>query len=79
MIIIQNHLEVYGNITEMNQILILKNSESFESKIKITGTTPADGNAKDVEIAVLLKYLSNFWRTREMRLINCEINLILTW
>ena len=28
---------------------------------------------------VPLKYLSNFWRTLEMPLINCEINLILTW
>ena len=28
---------------------------------------------------VLLKYLSNFWRTLEMRLINYEVNLILTW
>ena len=27
---------------------------------------------------VPLKYLSNFWRTLEMSLINCEINLILT-
>ena len=27
----------------------------------------------------LKKYLSNFWRTLEMLLINCEINLILTW
>ena len=26
-----------------------------------------------------LKYLSNFWRTLEMTLINCEINLIFTW
>ena len=26
-----------------------------------------------------LKYLSNFWRTLEMSLINCEVNLILTW
>ena len=26
-----------------------------------------------------LKYLSNFWRTLEMPLINCEINLISTW
>ena len=26
-----------------------------------------------------LKYLSNFQRTLEMRLINCEVNLILTW
>ena len=26
-----------------------------------------------------LKYLSNFWRTLEMLLINCEINILLTW
>ena len=53
-------------------------SESFKSKIKITGNTPADGNTKDVEIIVPLKYLSNFWRTLEMPLINCEVNLIIT-
>ena len=52
-------------------------SESFKSKIKITGKTPAAGNTKDVEIIVPLKYLSNFWRTLEMPLINCEVNLIL--
>ena len=27
---------------------------------------------------VPLKYLSNFWRTLEMPLINCEVNLTLT-
>ena len=46
---------------------------------KITGKTPDNGNTKDVEIIVPLKYLSNFWRTLEMPLINCEVNLILTW
>ena len=45
-------------------------SESFKSKTKITGKTPA----KDVEIIVPLKYLKIFWRTLEMRLINCELN-----
>ena len=54
-------------------------SELFKSKIKITGKTPAAGNTKNVEIAVTLKYFSNFWRTLEMPLINCEVNLILTW
>ena len=34
---------------------------------------------KILEIMVPLKYLSNFWRTLGMPLINCEINLILTW
>ena len=32
-----------------------------------------------VEIVVPLKYLSNFWRTLDMRLINCETELVLTW
>ena len=57
----------------------LANSESFKSKIKITGKTPNNDNEKDVEIMVPLKYLSNFWRTLEMPLINCEVNVILTW
>ena len=57
----------------------LANSKSFKSKVKITGQTPDDGNTKDVEIIVPLKCLSNFWRTLEMPLINCEVNLILTW
>ena len=57
----------------------LANSESFKSKIKITGKTSNNDNEKDVEMMVPLKYLSNFWRTLEMPLINCEVNLILTW
>ena len=44
----------------------LEDSESFKSKIKITGKTPDDDNEKDVEIMVPLKYLINFWRTLEM-------------
>ena len=54
-------------------------SESFKSKIKITGKIPATGNAKDVEMLVPLKYLSNFWRIVEMPLKNCEVELILAW
>ena len=53
-------------------------SESFKYKIKITGKTTVDDNTKDVKIAVPLKYLSKCWRTLEMPLINCKINLILT-
>ena len=53
-------------------------TDSFKFKAKITGQTGDDGT-KDVEIMVPLKYLSNFWRTLEMSLINCEVNLILTW
>ena len=57
----------------------LAKAKSFKSKVKITGKTPNNGNTKDVEIIVPLKYLSNFWRTLEMPLSNCEVNLILTW
>ena len=53
-------------------------TDSFNFKAKITGQTGDDGT-KDVEIMVPLKYLSNFWRTLEMPLINCEVNLILKW
>ena len=62
-----------------NPIDNIENSELFKYKIKITGKTPNNGNTKDVEIIVPLKYLSNFWRTLEMPLINCKVNLILTW
>ena len=54
-------------------------SESFKSKIKIIEKTRADGNAKNVKKAIPLKCFRNFWRSLEMSLINCEINLNLTW
>ena len=54
-------------------------TDSFNFKAKITGQTNDDGEINDVEIMVPLKYLSNFWRTLEMPVINCEIELILTW
>ena len=39
---------------------VITDSESFKSKVKITGKTPECGNSKYVEIAVPLKYLSKF-------------------
>ena len=54
-------------------------TDSVNFKTKITGQTNDDGRINDVEIMVPLKYLSNFWRTLEMPLINCEVELILTW
>ena len=53
-------------------------TDSFKFKAKITGKAGNNGT-KDVEIMVPLKYVSNFWRTLEVPLINCEVNLILTW
>ena len=53
--------------------------DSFNFKSKIIGNTNDNGDTENVEILVPLKYLSNIWRTLEMRLINCEIKLIVTW
>ena len=36
-------------------------------------------NGNGVKIAVPLKYLGNFWRSLEMPLINCKVELSLTW
>ena len=46
----------------------------FNFKQKLTDQTDNDGT-KDIEIMIPLKYLSNFWRTPEMPLINCEVDL----
>ena len=53
-------------------------TDSFNCKVKITGQTGDDGT-KNVEIMVPLSYLSVFWRSLELHLINCEVNLILAW
>ena len=69
-------LSVAGAIADFSAA---DNSASFKFKQKITGKADAANGRKDVEIIVSLKYLSTFWRTFEMLLINFEINLILTW
>ena len=33
----------------------------------------------DAEVVVPLKYLSNFWRSLDLPLINCEIEIDLSW
>ena len=53
-------------------------TDSFNFKTKTTGQTDENGRIDNVEIMAPLKYLSNFWRTLEMPLINCEVELILT-
>ena len=66
----------------------ITNSESFKYKSTITETTSNTNNGtekgnkktkKNIEIVVPLKYLSNFWRSLDMSLINCEVSLTLTW
>ena len=64
-----------GNIVAFNGA---NATDSFNFETKITGQNNNDGIINNVEIIVSLKYLSNFWRTLEMPLINCENELILT-
>ena len=63
-----------GNIVDFNGA---NATDSFNFKTKITGQTNNDGRI-NVEIMVPLKYLGNFWRTLEIPLIDCEVELILT-
>ena len=70
----------------------IKKSDSFKYKSSITGKTSnanqEDGEdtepgnkktQKNLEIVAPLKHLSNFWRTLDMPLINCEVYLTLIW
>ena len=64
------------NVNDINTVLTNDNAPSFKCKGGIIGNTVADGanSKKDgVKIVVPLKYLSNFWRSLEMPLINCKI------
>ena len=65
--------------------LTANNSDSLKYKIKLLGNvTEVAGDAAgvrrlNVKVVVPLKYLSNFFRSLEMPLINCKIKLSLTW
>ena len=61
--------------------LTVDSSNSFKYKVSLLGNpVVADNIAKrSVKGVVKLKYLSNFFRSLEMPLINCKIKLNLTW
>ena len=61
--------------------LTTNTSSSFKYKVKLLGNLVLDGNIakRSVKVVVPLKYLSNFFRSLEMPLINCKIKLNLTW
>ena len=69
---------------------LCSNSESFKYKTSITGKTYKVGTDEanydankagknETEVVIPLKHLSNFWRSLNIPLINCEVELILTW
>ena len=66
------------------------NSNTFKYKYKITGNTynvdagtqgydVNKNGTQEVELAIPLKYLSNFWRALNIPLISCEVSLELKW
>ena len=77
--------EVYGIKLKRDEIVKNKNvtndnnAPSFKYKANLIGNTENNGTKNGVKIAVPLKYLSNFWRSLEMPLINCKIELLLKW
>ena len=55
------------------------NSESFTYKTSLTGKTPENNDSlMNVKLVIPLKYLSKFWRSLNIPLINCEVELFLT-
>ena len=64
----------------MNE-LTTNTSSSFKYKVKLLGDPVLDGNIakRSVKVVIPLKYLSNFFRSLEMPLINCKIKLNLRW
>ena len=67
-----------------NADLTIDNSQSFKYKAALLGKTAnavnnTNSSVKDAKIVVPLKYLSNFWRSLEMPLINCKVHLELNW
>ena len=55
-----------GNLSDVST----DNSSSFKYKSNFIGTIPNGGRKNGVKIAIALKYLSKFWRSLEMPLIN---------
>ena len=67
-----------------NADLTIDNSQSFRCKAALVGETKdavsgTNSSVKDAKIVVPLKYLSNYWRSLEMPLINCKVYLELNW
>ena len=75
--------EVYG-ILKRDEIegdvdLTTDNASSFKYKVNLIGNTENNAIKNGVKIVIPLKYLSNFWRSLEMSLINCKVELSLKW
>ena len=68
--------------TDANNIThLILNSQSFDYKANFMehGVTQNNLTKNNVKIVVPLKHLSNFWRSLNIPLTNCEVELILIW
>ena len=62
--------------------MTIDNSQSFRYKVVLVGKTGyvnPNSFVKNTKLVVPLKYLSKFWRSLEMPLINCKVHLELNW
>ena len=69
--------------------MILQNTNNFksfkykanllENTVNPPSPNAANGILRTATIAVLLKYWSNFWRSFEILLISCKVELKLNW
>ena len=73
--------ELNSSVSANNITHSILNSESFDYKANFmeNGVTHNNLTKNDVKVVVPLKHLSNFWRSLNIPLINCEVELILTW
>ena len=82
-----NYSDTSGSLWHFKRDEIVNNSDvanddnapSFKYKSNLIGNTENNGIKNGVKIAVPLKYLSYFWRSLEMSLINCKVELSLIW
>ena len=65
--------------TATNVDVTVNNSSSFKYKSRYLGAPTAAGVLNGVKIAAPVKYLSNFFRSLEIPLINCKIHFELSW
>ena len=83
----ENYSDTSGSLWDFKRDEIDNNSDvandnnapSFKYKASIIGNTENNGTKNGVKIAVPLKYLSNFWRSLKMPLINCKVEFSLNW
>ena len=63
----------------INYSIMYSNSFDYKANFIERSVTQDDLTKNGVKIVVPLKHLSNFWRSLNVPLINCKMELILTW